>query len=106
MKCDLTFIVLTPAFNEADSISQVVREVMSYGLRIVAIDDGSFDATSKKAKDSGATVLRIPFQTGVGSALRCGMRFAIENGFNAIVQTDADGQHSIHQILSLLEAAQ
>jgi len=105
MDRDLNFIVLTPAFNEADSISQVVREVMSYGFRIVVIDDGSSDATSKMAKDCGATVLRMPFQTGVGGALRCGMRFAVENSFNAIVQIDADGQHPIHQIRSLLQAA-
>jgi glycosyltransferase involved in cell wall biosynthesis len=48
-------------------------------------------------------VLRLPFNLGVGGALRCGFRWAVRNGFEAVVQCDADGQHSPH-LISALEA--
>jgi len=103
---NLNLVVITPAFNEAESVSSVVLEVLNSGFEIVVIDDGSVDTTSAVAERSGATVLRLPFQTGVGGALRCGMRYAVQRGFDAIVQIDADGQHPVAEITSLLQAAQ
>ena len=46
----------------------------------------------------------MPFNTGVGGALRCGMLFALRHGFDAVVQVDADGQHPA-EFIQILETA-
>ena len=60
---------------------------------VLVIDDGSNDSTRIRAKAAGAVVLRIPVNLGVGGAVKCAMRYAIEHSYNNIFQIDADGQH-------------
>ena len=71
---------------------------------ILVVDDGSTDATPKIAEDAGARVLRLPFNLGIGGAVQAGFRFALENGYDYVVQVDGDGQHDPCEI-SRLEAA-
>jgi len=98
-------LIVVPAYNEAATIAQVVLGIHSVGFSCVVIDDGSSDDTSVIAKHAGATVLSLPFNTGVGGALRCGFRYAVENGFKAIIQCDADGQHQSNHFQDLIRAA-
>ena len=69
------------------------------------VDDGSTDDTSLVAEQSGAEVLRLPVNLGVGGALRAAFRFAVERGYTSVVQVDGDGQHPTHQIPDLKRAA-
>ena len=94
-----------PAFNEEKSVGDVVRRIKSVALPVVVIDDGSTDSTSIRAKEAGANVVSLPFNLGVGGALRCGFKWALRNGYDTIVQCDADGQHDPKQIPNLLEYA-
>lgn len=96
-------LVLSPAFNEAESVGDVVRAVLARGYPVCVIDDGSSDGTAAEARGAGATVLRLPVNLGVGGALRCGFRFAVENGYDVAVQVDADGQHDPAAIPLLIE---
>lgn len=96
-------LVLSPAFNEVESVAAVVRSVTGLGYPTCVIDDGSSDDTAAAARAAGATVLRLPVNLGVGGALRCGFRFAVENGYDVAVQIDADGQHDPSVIPLLLE---
>ncbi|GAA3897767.1 glycosyltransferase [Microbacterium invictum] len=99
-----SLLVVVPAFNEEASVGDVVREVhaaMPDALCLV-VDDGSVDATARIARDAGATVLELPFNLGVGGAMRAGFRFARDNGYTVVVQVDADGQHDPHDIPTLL----
>lgn len=98
-------LVIVPAFNEEQSIVPVTRSLKALGFPVLVIDDGSTDRTGQVAICEGVEVLRLPINLGVGGALRAGFRFALENGFKAIVQIDADGQHPVHQIGNLLDAA-
>lgn len=98
-------LIVVPAYNEAVSIAQVISGIHSAGLSCVVVDDGSEDNTSHIAKEAGATVLTLPFNAGVGGALRCGFRYAVENGFQAIIQCDADGQHQSHHFQDLIRTA-
>jgi glycosyltransferase involved in cell wall biosynthesis len=98
-------LAVVPAFNEAATVRQVVSALKSEGLSVLVVDDGSRDETSKVAEESGATVLRLPLNLGVGGALRAAFRFAVEKGYTAVVQVDADGQHPAHQIPDLEKAA-
>jgi len=97
-------LVVVPAFNEAASIGQVLDGIQSHGFRVLVIDDGSTDETSVIAHQKNAIVLSLPLNVGVGGALRCGFRYAVENGFSAIIQCDADGQHLPSHLKDLVEA--
>ena len=97
-------LVVVPAFNEAASIGQVLDGIQSHGFRVLVIDDGSTDETSVVAHKKNAIVLSLPLNVGVGGALRCGFRYAVENGFSAIIQCDADGQHLPSHLMDLVEA--
>lgn len=99
-------LVVMPAFNEEGSVAEVVREVFEKlpGVTCLVVDDGSTDSTYERASAAGALVARLPFNLGVGGAMRVGFRFAIENGFLAVVQIDSDGQHDPAGVPALLEA--
>lgn len=88
-------LVAIPALNEAGSISSVISDVKKFlpESKILVIDDGSTDQTAEIAKSAGATVLSMPFNVGVGGALRLAFRYAAENDFDSVLQVDADGQH-------------
>lgn len=98
-------LVVVPAYNESATISQVVNEIHLAGFVCVVVDDGSADKTSQLAKKAGATVLTLPFNVGVGGALRCGFRYAVENNYKAIIQCDADGQHQSRLFQELIKHA-
>jgi glycosyltransferase involved in cell wall biosynthesis len=98
-------LVVIPAFNEEASVAAVVREVLAHGYDVVVVDDGSQDDTPREAAMAGAAVLRLGLNIGVGGALRCGFRYAIDNGYSQVVQCDGDGQHDPSQIGCLAEAA-
>ena len=96
-------LVVIPAFNESATIAKVVSEVFSSGFSCVVVDDGSDDSTAHIARQAGAAVLSLPFNAGVGGALRCGFRYAVENNYRAVIQCDADGQHHSHHFQDLVK---
>ena len=98
-------LVVVPAFNEAASIGQVIDGIRTHGFQVLVVDDGSTDETPLVARQRNALVLSLPFNVGVGGALRCGFRYAVENGFSAVIQCDADGQHLPSHLVDLVEAA-
>lgn len=95
-----------PAFNEVASVGDVVREVFTAlpGIAVLVVDDGSRDETSRVATAAGALVATLPFNLGVGGAMRLGFRYALENGFDNVIQIDSDGQHDPRSVPSLLES--
>lgn len=99
-------LIVIPAFNEEQSVSGVIESVRAMGHEAVVVDDGSSDSTAAVASAAGATVLRLPMNLGVGAALRCGFRYAVDCGYTAVIQCDADGQHLPDFIPALLLAAE
>lgn len=97
-------LVVMPAFNEEASVADVVGEVFAKlpGVSVLVVDDGSTDATAERARRAGAQVAVLPFNLGVGGAMRTGFRYALENGFDAAVQIDADGQHDPAAVPALI----
>ena len=88
-------LVAVPAWNEQKSIADVISMVQ---LRhptseILVVDDGSTDRTAEEALKAGARVVSLPFNVGVGGAMRTAFLYAQREGFEAVVQVDADGQH-------------
>lgn len=95
-----------PALNERESISRVITRLRTEvpDLDVVVIDDGSTDDTAEIARRAGALVVQLPFNLGVGGALRTGLKFARRNGYARVIQVDADGQHDTSHIERLLAA--
>jgi hypothetical protein len=89
--------VVIPAYNEADSVAEVIRQVPSEvcGLEtaVLVVDDGSRDGTDDAAARAGAVVARHVINRGGGAALRTGYRLMTESGSRIVVTLDADGQH-------------
>lgn len=106
---DQTLIVM-PAFNESEVIGDVIAEVRRVlpGVACLVVDDGSVDSTTDVARRAGAIVATLPYNLGVGGAMRVGFKFAIENGFANVVQLDSDGQHDpsyVKTLVSRLDSA-
>jgi hypothetical protein len=98
-------LVIVPAYNEELNLGLVVKEILDSGYQVLVIDDGSIDNTRGVAIDSGVDLLSLPFNLGVGGALKAGFCRACELGFLAIVQVDADGQHQTSEIKNLIKEA-
>jgi hypothetical protein len=97
-------IAIVPAFNEEESVTQVIEEIRAFDpdFEIVVVDDGSTDGTSAAAAGLGAHVVQLPFNLGIGGAVQTGFRYAFENGFALAVRVDGDGQHDPAQLGLLL----
>lgn len=88
-------LIVMPAYNEADSLPQVLAEVFDRLPEhdCLVVDDGSSDDTAAVARRAGARVAQLPFNLGVGGAMRLGFKYALAHGYDNVVQIDADGQH-------------
>lgn len=88
-------LVIVPAWNEQRNIASTVAEIRATVPHdIIVVDDGSTDATAATARDAGAIVLSLPFNLGVGGAMRAGFVYARRHGYGVVIQVDADGQHN------------
>jgi glycosyltransferase involved in cell wall biosynthesis len=96
-------LAVVPAYNESATVSRVVRELRGAvpDFDVLVIDDGSTDATSAAAEAAGARVIKLPFNLGIGGAVQAGFVFALENGYERMVQVDGDGQHLPTEIATL-----
>ncbi|CAH0130396.1 Undecaprenyl-phosphate mannosyltransferase [Microbacterium foliorum] len=98
-------IIIVPAWNEENNVGTTVTEIRSTlpGADIVVVDDGSTDATGTVARAAGADVLTLPYNMGVGGAMRTGYAYAQRHGYDRAIQVDADGQHNPEDITRILE---
>ncbi|QDE34425.1 glycosyltransferase family 2 protein [Microbacterium foliorum] len=103
-------LVIVPAWNEARNVGRTVHEIRaaSADFDLLVVDDGSTDDTGTVAREAGATVISLPFNLGVGGAMRTGFTYAKRHGYTRAIQVDADGQHNpvdIARVLDGLDAA-
>ncbi|HVO68786.1 MAG TPA: glycosyltransferase family 2 protein [Aggregatilineaceae bacterium] len=94
-------LALIPANNEP-RVADVVRGAQAH-LPVLVVDDGSRDDTAARAETAGATVLRQVPNQGKGKALRTGFRWALDQGYGAVITLDADNQHDPAEIPAFLE---
>jgi glycosyltransferase involved in cell wall biosynthesis len=92
-----------PAFNEEKSIASIILQLKKKYETIIICDDGSSDLTGSIAKELGVTVIIHQKNLGYGAAIRSIFLKARELGIDALVTFDADGQHRIEDIESMLK---
>ena len=96
-----TACAVIPAFNEAETVSTVVKQTAKYVDSVILVDDFSTDATCELAKKAGANVLRNGLGRGAHYATLFGIQKAV--GFDDVVTLDADGQHPADCIPRLID---
>ncbi len=103
-------IIIIPAYQPTEKLITTLAELKQNGFsNIVIIDDGSNASCApifKQVKELGGLLVSHPKNKGKGAALKTGIRFALENfgsqyGF---ITADADGQHSVRDIVKVAEA--
>jgi len=99
-------LIVIPALNEAASVGGVVAHVKRAlpEAHVLVVDDGSSDRTADVARLAGASVAQLPFNLGVGGAMRTGFRYAQRNDFDVLIQVDGDGQHDTEYLPSIVAA--
>lgn len=105
MSPDPRVLIIIPAWNESRAIGDVIREVrdeLPY-VDVLVVDDGSSDSTATVAAQAGAHVARLPYNLGVGGAMRLGYRYAYQHGYDVAIQVDADGQHDPRYVPKLMD---
>ncbi len=95
--------IAIPAYNASGTIGKVITGSMKYCPHIIVADDGSDDDTAIVAKRAGAKVIRISRNRGKGNALKLLFEFAHEQGYEAVITIDADGQHDPDSIPLFIE---
>ncbi len=100
------YIAVVPAYNESATIAAVVESLRRHApaFDTLVIDDGSSDDTGLRARQAGATVIRLPFNVGIGGAVQTGFVYAREHGYDFLAQVDGDGQHDSSHLERLIAA--
>lgn len=102
-------LVVVPTYNEASNLADLVRRLRASvpSAHVLVVDDDSPDGTGALAdrlatRDEYVDVLHRPGKAGLGAAYVAGFRWGLRQGFDVLVQMDADGSHQPEQLPSLL----
>ena len=100
-------LVIIPTYNEAGFIQKLLTDLFALDLDVLVVDDGSSDGTIDLAKSVATQGSQINFllrdtKMGLGSAYRAGFAWAIANGYERIIQMDADGSHLVSDLKAML----
>ena len=104
--------VLIPTYNERENLPLIVARVRECvpDVDVVVLDDNSPDGTGQvagelAAADPKVTVIHRQGKEGLGAAYLAGFRWALDQGYDAVVEMDADGSHRPEDLPAMLEAA-
>jgi len=103
--------VLIPTYNERENISLIVARLRAAvpEADVLVLDDNSPDGTGAvadqlAAADTQVRVLHRTSKEGLGAAYLAGFEWALERGYDVLVEMDADGSHQPEQLPTLLRA--
>ena len=107
-------LVIVPTFNELESIEEVTQRLFaatSGTVDLLVVDDGSPDGTAALVRQLASDNPRIHLieragKQGLGTAYVAGFRWAMERGYDAVVEMDADLSHDPADVPRLLHRLQ
>ena len=96
-------LIVIPARDEAATIGTMLQQLHAAGWRdVVVINDQSTDETAAIALAAGAHVLSPVLPLGAWGAMQTGIRYGLQHGYQCVITMDADGQHEVAEIPTLL----
>lgn len=106
-------VVLIPTYNERENLPRIVERIREAvpECDLLILEDNSPDGTGEvadelAAKDSKVQVMHRKGKEGLGKAYLAGFEWALERGYAAVVEIDADGSHRPEHLPALLAAAE
>lgn len=107
-------LVITPTYNEADNIGQVIDQVLAQplSLSILVVDDNSDDGTAeivrsaKEAAPERVHLIERAGKFGLGTAYLRGFQYALSEGYTYVCEMDADLSHDPKDLPRLIEPVQ
>jgi dolichol-phosphate mannosyltransferase len=107
----LKTLVVIPTYNEAQSLASTVEGLLTEiaGVDVLVVDDNSKDGTAAISDSLGirharVSVLHRPAKQGLGPAYIDGFSYAFANGYEIVVEMDADGSHQASDLQRILLA--
>lgn len=97
-------VALIPAYNEEQTIAEVIEKTKPFVDQILVVDDASSDRTREIALSVGAHVVSHCINRGLGAGIGTGLAAAISEGADIVITLDADGQHDPVEIPLFVEA--
>ena len=94
--------IIIPVYNEAKVIKGVLDEVLKHFDHVICVNDGSKDNSSIEIQSTKAYLVEHPINMGQGAALQTGIEFARQLPVDYFVTFDADGQHRIEDVKTML----
>ena len=108
----MKYLVVIPTYNEVETIVETLSLVLAVKpeLSVLVVDDSSPDGTGSIVRDAFANQSRVHLLTreqkqGLGLAYLEGFQWAFSEGFDFVVEMDADGSHRASDLALLLEAS-
>jgi glycosyltransferase involved in cell wall biosynthesis len=98
-------LMVVPLFNHGNTIRSVVEKALAAGWPVLVVDDGSSDGGAGQVANLDCEVVTLARNNGKGAAILAGATYAREQGFEAIVTVDADGQLEPAEAGKLADAA-
>ncbi len=102
--------IIIPNYNHGETMDALLKQLASYDLPCIVIDDGS-DAKTKQQLNQAekqfpwVSLVTLPINLGKGGAVLAGLQDAIAKNYTHAIQIDADGQHDPNDISKLLKAS-
>lgn len=100
-------LIAIPAYNEEECIEGTVRELRSVApeFDFIIINDGSRDRTGEICKSLDCKIIEMPINCGLTVGFQTAARYAVDHGYDYMIQFDADGQHRPEYLSALVEKA-
>ena len=88
-------LIIIPAYNEEKNLKRVIGNLQQVCPQFdyVIVNDGSTDGTERLCRQNQYRHISLPVNLGLSAAVRAGMRYASQKGYDMALQFDADGQH-------------
>ncbi|MCM1056201.1 MAG: glycosyltransferase family 2 protein [Firmicutes bacterium] len=100
-------LIIIPAYNEEKSIGDTLDTLEAAGIPewadILVMNDASTDKTAEIVRHKGYPVVTHVYNLGYGSGLQVGYKYAVDKGYEYVIQMDADGQHAVSNVKKIYD---